>query len=183
MLGDRRRRLQLLEAYSRLVRLARAGPIVATGLGAEDEEDVAPRLRQLLSPAAAGRFPRLEDRDDLWRLLFVFTVRKVVGPAGQRGPQGAGRVRGGSVLLGRTLRRGAVVGLEPDARAAPAPVAEECRPCSDPAASDAPPPIAVKKMEGYTNQEIAASLAASSREKAQEHSRPPIDYRTHEGGA
>ena len=43
-----------------------------------DEEDVAASvLASLCRGAQCGRYPRLTDRDDLWRLLVVLTVRKV----------------------------------------------------------------------------------------------------------
>jgi DNA-directed RNA polymerase specialized sigma24 family protein len=43
---------------------------------ATDEEDVAlSAFASLCATAAAGRFPRLADRHDLWRLLLALTVR------------------------------------------------------------------------------------------------------------
>ena len=44
---------------------------------AADEEDVAiSAFNSFCLRAADGRFPRLRDRDDLWKLLFTITVRK-----------------------------------------------------------------------------------------------------------
>src|SRR5258708_5465897 len=42
-----------------------------------DEEDVAlSAFDNLCRGAKQGRFPRLDDRDDLWRVLVALTVRK-----------------------------------------------------------------------------------------------------------
>jgi hypothetical protein len=60
----------------RLVRLARR-KLQARAGAAEDEEDAAlSAFDSFCRGAAQGRYPRLDDRDDLWRLLVVITVRK-----------------------------------------------------------------------------------------------------------
>jgi DNA-directed RNA polymerase specialized sigma24 family protein len=65
--------------FARLVGLARqrlkAGPRAAA-----DEEDVAlSAFDSFCRAAAGGRFPRLDDRDDLWHVLLVLTTRKAAG--------------------------------------------------------------------------------------------------------
>src|SRR5262245_12159087 len=45
--------------------------------GAADEEDVAlSAFKSFCIRAAEGKFPELEDRDDLWKILATITVRK-----------------------------------------------------------------------------------------------------------
>ena len=45
-----------------------------------DEEDAAlDAFNSFLAGVVRGRFPQLNDRDDLWRLLVVLTVRKAIG--------------------------------------------------------------------------------------------------------
>jgi DNA-directed RNA polymerase specialized sigma24 family protein len=45
--------------------------------GAADEEDVAlSAFNSFCIRAAEGKFPQLEDRDDLWKILATITVRK-----------------------------------------------------------------------------------------------------------
>src|SRR3954463_10034145 len=73
--------------FMTLVRLARAR-LRAAHRGAEDEEDVALSAFDSFCAAAArpsppppppappGRFPRLDDRDDLWKVLVTITRRK-----------------------------------------------------------------------------------------------------------
>ena len=44
---------------------------------ASDEEDVAlSAFQSFYQGIARGRFPQLEDRDNLWRLLITITARK-----------------------------------------------------------------------------------------------------------
>src|SRR6516165_2981413 len=66
--------------FERLVRLARNKLRSSHRRAAvEDEEDAAlSAFDSFCRGAAAGRFPRLTDRDDLWRLLVVLTIRKAL---------------------------------------------------------------------------------------------------------
>src|SRR5262245_21852756 len=78
--GDRAGVQKLWERYFRqLVGLAR-GKLAGAPRRAADEEDVAlSAFDSFCRAAERGRFPRLEDRDDLWRLLAVLTERKAIG--------------------------------------------------------------------------------------------------------
>ena len=75
--GDGEAAQRLWEVYfGRLVALARA-KLRGVATRAADEEDVAlSAFDSLCRRAEAVHFPRLADRDDLWQLLFVITVRK-----------------------------------------------------------------------------------------------------------
>src|SRR5262249_36398416 len=62
---------------------------------AADEEDVAlSALASFCRGAEQGRFPRLEDRDDLWALLVVIAARKAVDLRQREGRQKRGGGRG-----------------------------------------------------------------------------------------
>jgi hypothetical protein len=62
--------------FARLVGLARAR-LQGTPRQAADEEDVAlSAFKSFCAGVKQGRFPRLDDRDDLWRLLVTLTARK-----------------------------------------------------------------------------------------------------------
>ena len=62
--------------YKRLVGLARR-ILRNTPRHAADESDVAlSAFNSFWHRATQGKFPRLEDRDDLWKLLMTITVRK-----------------------------------------------------------------------------------------------------------
>src|SRR5262245_8965717 len=81
--------------YRRLVGLARA-KLRGAPRRAADEEDVAlSAFDSFCRGAAAGRFPRLGDRDDLWRLLLTVTARKAIDLRQHEARQkrGGGRVR------------------------------------------------------------------------------------------
>ena len=65
--------------FARLVALARTR-LKALPRAAADEEDVAlSAFDSFCRGAAEGRFPRLDDRDDHWQVLFVLTTRKAIG--------------------------------------------------------------------------------------------------------
>jgi DNA-directed RNA polymerase specialized sigma24 family protein len=148
----------LWDAYFRhLVVLARAH-LRGVPRRAADEEDVAlSAFDSFCRAAERGRFPRLEDRGDLWQLLFVITVRKAYDLAQHEGraSRGKGRVRTLSDLEGTGLDE--VLGREPTPELA-AQVAEECRRLLARLGSDTLRSVALWKMEGSTNEEIAAKL-------------------------
>src|SRR5262245_5593415 len=77
--GDQAAAQPLWEGYSqRLVGLARAR-LPGAPRGAADEEDVAlSAFASFCRGAEAGRFPQVADRDDLWRLLVLFTAHKAL---------------------------------------------------------------------------------------------------------
>ena len=86
--------------FDRLVRLAR-GKLSARGRRTADEEDIAlSAFHSFCRAAEAGRFPRLEDRDDLWAVLVTLTERKAYAQADRANAakRGGGHVRGDSVL-------------------------------------------------------------------------------------
>jgi DNA-directed RNA polymerase specialized sigma24 family protein len=156
--GDRDAAQALWNAYfQRLVTLARAR-LRRTARRAADEEDVAlSAFDSFVRGVERGRFPRLNDRDDLWQMLFVITVRKACDLVKHEGRQvrGSGKVRTLSDLAeSGTLE---ALGGEPSPALA-AQVADECRRLLGLLPSDALREIALWKMEGYTNEEIAARL-------------------------
>src|SRR6516225_5263352 len=95
---------QLWEAYfRRLVGLARQR-LGQTPRGPADEEDVAlSALTSFFEGIAKGRFPQLNDRDDLWRLLVHITARKAIDQINherrkKRRPDSVVKVWGGAGL-------------------------------------------------------------------------------------
>jgi DNA-directed RNA polymerase specialized sigma24 family protein len=108
----------------------------------------------------------LADREGLWRLLITLTAQKAVDQQRRehRLKRGGGRVRGDSALrrcdvseADQAMDR--IVGDSPTPEFA-AMVAEQCARllnCLD----DDLRPVALAKMEDYTNREIAAKLGCS----------------------
>jgi DNA-directed RNA polymerase specialized sigma24 family protein len=152
--------------YRRLVGLARSrlwGP-----RGAVDEEDVAVNvLDSFFRAAAAGRFPDLRDRHDLWQLLVVITQRKACNQAKREcsPKEGGGKVRSLSALHGEESGEVGtaffdLISRDPDPAFA-VQVAEECGRRLGQLESDDARRVARWKMEGYSNREIAILLGRS----------------------
>ena len=138
---------QLLERYfQRLVQLARARLQGVPGLAAYDEDVALSAFKSLCLGAERDRFPQLADRDDLWRLLAVLTIRKAIDLQRRRRPQEAG-----AETLEQLLSR------EPPPELA-AEVSEEYRRLLDRLGDPQLQAIALWKVEGYTNEEIAERL-------------------------
>jgi DNA-directed RNA polymerase specialized sigma24 family protein len=113
--------------------------------------------------AEQGRFPQLVDRDDLWQLLVIITGRKAADLVQQecRQKRGGGTVQNEATLANNEhssdeiLEK--VLGAEPSPEFA-AQVADECRHLLAVLNNDELRSIALWKMEGYTNAEIAEKL-------------------------
>lgn len=134
-----------------------------------DGEDVAlSAFKSFWKGIAGKRFPRLDDRDALWRLFVVITARKASDYAAhdRAGKRGGGRVGGESVFAGSQEDdyRGiaSIISNEPTPEFA-ALVAEEYEKLLVGLGDDTLRKIAVWKMEGLTNDEIAARLSVARR--------------------
>ena len=156
--------------FHRLVHLARARLRTARRSGAiEDEEDAAlSAFDSFCRGAAAGRLPRLADRDDLWRLLVVITVRKVLAQLRRQGARkrGGGRLLGESALIGVAAAEGGSL----DRLGAPEPtpemaavVVDEYRRLRDGLRTEALRQVLDLRLEGYTRAEIARRLGCAER--------------------
>ena len=156
--GDRAAAQPLWDAYfHRLVALARAR-LRGTPRGVADEEDVAlSAFDSFCRRAERGDFPQLADRDDLWQLLFVLTVRKAIALARHQGRvrRGGGRIASLEDLAAWDLD--AVLGPAPTPELA-AQMAEECQRLLDSLGDESLRAVARWRMEGWSNREIAERL-------------------------
>ncbi len=154
--------------FPELVRLARQ-KLRGVPCRAADEEDVAvSAMESFFKAAEKGRFPDLADRDDLWRLLLRITARKVIDLLRHETRQR----RGGGCVLGESGLASPESGEVPNGLAEvmgddPTPafaatVAEQCRRLLDMLSADQQT-VAVAKMQGYQNKEIAKQLGCSER--------------------
>jgi DNA-directed RNA polymerase specialized sigma24 family protein len=153
--------------YRRLVALARKK--LQTARRAADEEDVVQNaFHSFFRAVAQGRFPQLSDRDSLWRLLVVITAHKALRQIDHeyRQKRGGGTPQGrlGIYTIGPETEAALVqvVGAEPTPDFA-AQVAEEYGRLLDLLGDQTLRQVAVWKMEGYGNDEIADMLACSRR--------------------
>ena len=133
----------------------RGGPVALA-----DEEDIAlSAIKSLCLGLQAGRFPALACDDGLWRLLLVITARKVSDQINystrqkrnvNRNERASPEHSPESLLQSLLCRR-----PTPDTEAE---IAEQLRQLLDALEHDDLRRVAIMKMDGYTNQEIARQL-------------------------
>jgi RNA polymerase sigma factor (sigma-70 family) len=161
--GDPEATRQLWERYfADLVRLARARLRDAPRAAADEEDAALSAFDSLCRGAEQGRFPRLDDRADLWRVLVTVTARKAADMIQheRRLKRGGGRVRTEADLAAAALEAGGV-GQAPAHEPSPemaALVADECRRLFDILPDESLRQVARLRLEGYSDREIAASL-------------------------
>ncbi len=140
----------------------------------KDEEDVASSAFHLLYQGLReGRFPRVEDRDDLWRLLVHLAACKAVDRhrAEHRRKRGGGKVLSEADMVaagadgddddaGNPLDR--IIGSEPSPEFA-AVVAEEYQRRLEGLGDETLRRIAELKLACYSNEEIHQQLGCSLR--------------------
>ena len=157
--GDSAVPQKLWEAYfAKLVRLARTH-LQRSVRRASDEEDVAlSAMDSFIRGMEQGRFPDLANRDDLWRLLVTITLNKarhVVRDAGRQKRGGGWQPAEAAGNDGLALQD--IVSREPTPEFA-AQFAEEIEHLLAQLENPILVEVATLKMEGYTNDEIAARL-------------------------
>jgi RNA polymerase sigma factor (sigma-70 family) len=162
--GDPEAARRLWQRYFEdLVRLARAR-LRDAPRGAADEEDAAlSAFDSLCRGARGGRFPRLEDRGDLWRVLVTITARKAADLVRheRRLRRGGGRVIAEAALAGAALEADGGLDQAPGREPSPemaALLVEQYRRLFGALPDESLRLVAVLRIEGYRNQEIAASL-------------------------
>jgi len=162
--GDPRAAEQLWKRYYRqLVDVARRR-LRGVPRRAADEEDVAQSaFNSFCKGAAEGRYPRLHDRGSLWPLLMAIAKNKASDLADREGAQkrGGGKVRD-EAALSRADPAAKGRGLEDLPSREPTP--EEAAQLTENLRRllgllDEPErAVALLRMEGYTNSEIAVRL-------------------------
>jgi DNA-directed RNA polymerase specialized sigma24 family protein len=169
--GDRAAAEKLWQRYfARLVGLARAR-LQGRPRRVADEEDVAlSAFDSFCRGAEQGRFPRLDDRHDLWQLLVTITARK----AYQLALSNRRKKRGGNAVLDEAALAGAdqpdsgegglaqFLGREPTPEFV-AQAAEDYQRLLAALPHEELRAVARWKVEGYSNEEIAARLGCAPR--------------------
>lgn len=152
--------------YARLVAVARRR-LGSTPRRMADEEDVAlSAMNHFFQGVEQGRFPKLDDRGDLWQVLVMLVCRRAshLQEKGMAQKRGGGGVRGESVWANESVVRGidAVAGGEasPDMAAQ---LAESAQALLESLPEGELREIAVAKLDGFTNDEIAGRLGVQTR--------------------
>lgn len=155
--------------FDKLRTLARARLKNASRRVSDEEDAALSAMDSLCRGLQEGRFPKLNDREDLWQLLVVITTRKAINQVNRerRQRRGGGDVRGESVFY--SLRDGAGVrGIEQIVGRDPTPefavmCVEQYERLLHSLGDETLRRVAVWKMEGYTREEIAERLECKPR--------------------
>jgi DNA-directed RNA polymerase specialized sigma24 family protein len=154
--------------FKKLVRRARQ-KLASTPRRAADEEDIALNSFDSFCRAVeSNRFPKLNDREDLWQVLIVISDRKAVDQVQfeQRQRRGGGRVLDEAALCFDDEKFGAPLDEFPGGEPSPAFTAQVTEECDRLLGLLDDPQLrllAVRKMEGYTVEEIALELGCVPR--------------------
>ena len=150
---------------SQLLRLARRKLGRMPRRAADEEDVVLIAFEAFLTGIQEGRFLKLDGRDDLWQVLVMLVERQAIALRRRELAlkRGGGETRGESVFL-RNDGRGPQprgpdrqVGREPSP-ALIAEMADRMRGLLDRLSDDTQRHIALGKLEGKTNQELADEL-------------------------
>ncbi len=164
--GNREAAERLWQRFAgRLIDLARVRLRSAPRRAADEEDAVLSAFDSFCRHAEEGRYPQLQDRDELWNLLVTITVHKVKDQIKHEARQKRG---GGAVRCEAELGPGAdgelalddLISTEPTP-AMVAEMAEQAQRLLAALPDVALRSIALWKMEGYTNEEIASKLACA----------------------
>ena len=156
--GDQAAVSGLWESYfRRLVGLARARLRDVPRLIADEEDVALSAFDSFCRRARAGQFRSLHDRDDLWQILALITVRKAIHLRKYEGRQsrGMGRIRSLTELTREGLET--IGGDEPTPELA-AQFIEQFQRLMEQLGDSSLRSVVTFKLEGYTNDEIAARL-------------------------
>ncbi|MCC6492607.1 MAG: RNA polymerase subunit sigma-70 [Pirellulales bacterium] len=142
--------------FARLAALARARITGAPQRVADEEDVVLSAFNSFFSGARAGRFPELHDRTGLWPLLVKITARKAINQVKRQQAK-----KRSSSAQEAVCDMAQLVGSEPTPQFAME-VAEKVerllRPLDDQLRT-----VAVMKLEGFSNAEIADRLGVVER--------------------
>jgi DNA-directed RNA polymerase specialized sigma24 family protein len=158
--GDNAAAQRLWEHYFRqLIGLAR-GRLQSVPRRVADEEDVVLSVfDSFFQDARQGELPQLSDRNDLWKLLVFRTAQKSIDLIRRHQARKRGGQQAGSDARPDLEQ---VLGREPTPEFA-AEVADECRRLLETLGSEELRQVALLKMEGYDNGEIATRMGCVER--------------------
>lgn len=148
--------------FRRMVALARERLQPGVKRGGDEEDIALSAFHSFCQGIERGRFPLLMDRDELWQLLLTITLRKAYKLVEHEGQQKRDwrRTRRTSDQLPAEADQPeliTVMAKEPDPAFA-VQVTEQCQSLLARLNDAELQQIALRKMEGYTNKEIAEQM-------------------------
>ncbi len=151
--------------FQQLVKIAR-GKLKGRRLSLGDEEDIAlSAFNSFCRSAEQGRFPKLSDRNDLWRLLVTITGCKTAHLL-----RDEGRKKRGGDKVKQLYDEGAGADADLSQLIAHAPSPEFSVQCAESLdrllamlGDETLAKVALAKLEGYDNREIAQQLNSALR--------------------
>lgn len=151
--------------FQRMIEVARRKLENRPRLGADAEDVALSAFDSFFRGAEQGRFPQLNDRDDLWHVLVTITARKAqrLLRDQSRLKRGAGAVVGESALLFADSNDGSGPSLDRMFSEDPDPVfvaqlTEDFERLFSQLEDEDLKAVVVMKMEGYTIDEMSAKL-------------------------
>ena len=158
--------------YKRLIGFARTKLREGSKRMADEDDVVTDAFNAFFSGVQEGRFPKLNDRHDLWQILVMLTARKSADlmRAQLRQKRGAGEVRGESIFLkvsssAETVELPSFENIAGDDLSAgfALEVADNFERLLSMLPDETLRDIALWKMEGLLNDEIAAKIGTTCR--------------------
>jgi RNA polymerase sigma factor (sigma-70 family) len=134
-----------------------------------DEEDIAvSAFNAFFQGVEENRFERLNDRDDLWQVLAMLAERKAIGALRRElaDKRGGGVNRGESVFEQMIAESSGAIGIQGVADPSPMVVDDftsSVREMLESIGDDTAQTVALHKLSGMTNKEIAAKVGISLR--------------------
>ena len=159
--------------FGQLANIARARLRGAPGQAADEEDVALSALDSFFRGAREGRFPDLQDRTELWPLLMVITARKAINQVKHQHAKKRTKKAEQYIPDLATLMSDAPTpefALE---------MAEQVQGLMDQLQNEQLQTIAVMKLEGHTNQEIATHFDIALRSVARKLARIRVEWQEH----
>jgi len=149
--------------FGQLLTLTRGRLLASSRTMADEEDIVLSAMKSFCIGVRDGRFPELTSREGLWRLLLTITLRKLADKQNydKRSKRDVSRVQSSSLGADKQdAEVNAFISREPNPEDA-AECAEQIRHLLESLEHEDLKNVALMKMEGYSNIEIAHQIKCS----------------------
>ena len=149
--------------FAQLITLTRSRLRTSSRAMSDEEDIVLSAMKSFCIGMRNGRFPELSNRESLWRLLLTITLRKIADKQNydRRGKRDVTKQQLNSSLeADQDTELNAFISREPNPETA-AECAEQISRLLDALENEDLKKVAIMKMEGYTNMEVANDIRCS----------------------